>query len=299
MISSSFLSPAPSPHPAPRPFTSSSSSLTGCPELDLSVTLSSSPKTSHSQLKPRPRGQTRGKRDTQVCFEELVVVKVTPEPHVTMSEDDPPYQPIRGQRRSRGSHNAPRQSVEPLVAPSSRDVGCLERAELNTTLALKAELQSLQGAEFNSQRAVQETLQRSERTKNLINSRATEVVNVSRSQLFFTSLVSVDVQKDQLISRMLQDRRQLATRTPCHDNREADGPSLLLFMSSDLLRQKPLLPEEELIIFKPQPLPWPMLSTFDLYRRQLRLLHLSACQAPLACLSFVDYLPHCLWKPPP
>lgn len=31
-----------------------------------------------------------------------------------------------------------------------------------------------QGAEFNTQKAIQDTLQRSERTKNLINTRATE-----------------------------------------------------------------------------------------------------------------------------
>lgn len=272
MSSSSFTSPPPSPHSVPLPFTSSFSYLTGCPELDLSVTLSPTPKTSHSQLKPHPRGQTRRKSDTQVRFEEPVVVKVTPEPHITVSRDAPPQQPIRGQRKSRGCHHvggATRQAVEPPVVASNLDVGCLERVELNTTLALKAELQSLQGSEFNPQKAVQETLQRSERTKNLINSRATEVVNVSRSQLLFTSLVSVEVQKDQLISRMLQDRRPPATRPRCQD-KAADSPSLLPFMSSDLLRQKPLPPEEEIVNHKPKPLPRPSLSNFDLYRRQIR-----------------------------
>ncbi|KAG7222007.1 hypothetical protein INR49_028172 [Caranx melampygus] len=271
MSSSSFPSPPPSPDSVPLPFTSSFC-LTGCPELDLSVTLSPTPKTSHSQLKPHPQGQTRGKSDTQVRFEEPVVVKVTPEPHLRMSRDAPLQQPIRGQRKSRGFHyvgGATKQAVEPPVVASNQDVGRLERVELNTTLALKAELQSLQGAEFNPQKAVQETLQRSERTKNLINSRATEVVNVSRSQLLFTSLVSVEVQKDQLISRMLQDRRLPVTRPRCQD-KAADSPSFLPFMSSDLLRQNPLPLEEELVNYKPKPLPRPNLSNFDLYRRQIR-----------------------------
>ncbi|KAG7239899.1 hypothetical protein INR49_028295, partial [Caranx melampygus] len=240
MSSSSFPSPPPSPDSVPLPFTSSFC-LTGCPELDLSVTLSPTPKTSHSQLKPHPQGQTR----ERVRFEEPVVVKVTPEPHLRMSRDAPLQQPIRGQRKSRGFHyvgGATKQAVEPPVVASNQDVGRLERVELNTTLALKAELQSLQGAEFNPQKAVQETLQRSERTKNLINSRATEVVNVSRSQLLFTSLVSVEVQKDQLISRMLQDRR-LPTESPST--------------------------REELVNYKPKPLPRPNLSNFDLYRRQI------------------------------
>ncbi|GAA6228626.1 protein phosphatase 1 regulatory subunit 35-like [Lates japonicus] len=268
--SSSLTSPPPSPHPAPLPLLSSSTTLTGCPELDLSVTLSPTPKTDHSQLKPHPQRQTGRKRDTQVCFEEPVVVTDTPEPHITLSRDAPPQQPIKGQRRSRGCHHAPRQWVETPGAVSNQDPGCLERAELNTTLALKVELQSLQGAGFNSQKAVQEILRTSERTKNLINTRATEVVNVSRSQLLFTSLVSVDVQKDQLISQMLQDRMVLPMRPRCNDNRTAEGPSLLLFMSSDLLRQKPLPPQEEPVNYRLCPSPRPAHLTFDLYRQQRR-----------------------------
>ncbi|KAF1395625.1 hypothetical protein PFLUV_G00013540 [Perca fluviatilis] len=161
---------------------------------------------------------------------------------------------------------APRQWVEPPAAVSNPGPGCLERVELNTTLALKAELQSLQGAEFNSQKAVQETLRISERTKNLINTRATEEVNVSRSQVLFTSLVSVDVQEDQLISQLLQPR--LPPPSPsCHGNQAANGPSLLLFMTSDLLRQKSLPLEEEPVNYKPHPSPRPAHSTFDLYKR--------------------------------
>lgn len=96
------------------------------------------------------------------------------------------------------------------------------------------------------------------------------VVNVSRSQLLFTSLVSVDVQKDQLISQMLQDRMVLPMRPRCNDNRTAEGPSLLLFMSSDLLRQKPLPPQEEPVNYRLCPSPRPAHLTFDLYRQQRR-----------------------------
>ncbi|KAL7383528.1 hypothetical protein ABVT39_012522 [Epinephelus coioides] len=186
MNSSSVLSSPHPPPPAPLPLTSYSPSLTGCPELDLSVTLSPAPKTSHTHLKLRPlktsrqtdqsqlkfglQGQNGRKRNIQVCSEDRMVVRVTSE----KSRDAPPQQPIRGQRRSRGCHHAPTQQAEPPAAVSNQDPSCLERAELNTTLALKAELQSLQGAEFNSQKAVHETLLKSERTKNLINTRATE-----------------------------------------------------------------------------------------------------------------------------
>lgn len=280
MSSSSVLSPPHPPPPAPLPLPSSSPSLTGCPELDLSVTLSPAPKTSSTRLRTRPlktsqqsdqsqlrlspQERTGRKGNIQVCSEDRMVVTVTPE----QSRGSLSQQPIRGQRRSRGCHHAPSQWVEPPAAASNQDPGCLERAELNTTLALKAELQSLQGAEFNSQKAVQETLLRSERTKNLINTRATEEVNVSRSQLLFSSLVCVDVREDQLINQVMQHRPLLPTLLPCHGNKAAYGPSLHAFMTSDHLRQKPVSLEDESVNSRPCPSPRPAYSTFDLYRRR-------------------------------
>ncbi|XP_060937395.1 protein phosphatase 1 regulatory subunit 35 isoform X3 [Limanda limanda] len=235
----------PSP-PHPTPLLMSSSSPSGCAELDLSVTLSPTPNTGQSEMKPSPPGHTRGKNKEQVCFGESVVVR-----------DAPQTQPIR----------ALRQSVEPTAETSNQELDCLEMVELNTTLALKAEFHRLQAVEFNFQNAIQETVYRSERTKNLINARATKVVNVSRSQPLFTSLVSVNVQKDQLISLLLQDR--LATRPLCHDNTAADGPSRFLFLSSNLLRQKPFPTEEDNVKLKPNLSSRSIHSgSFDLCKRQ-------------------------------
>lgn len=88
-------------------------------------------------------------------------------------------------------------------------------------------------------------------------------VNVSRSQLLFTSLVGVDVQEDQLISQVLQNRLLL----PCHGNKAADGPSLLHFMNSDHLREKLVPLKEEPVNYKPRPFPSPADAAFDLHRR--------------------------------
>ncbi|XP_060937393.1 protein phosphatase 1 regulatory subunit 35 isoform X2 [Limanda limanda] len=245
----------PSP-PHPTPLLMSSSSPSGCAELDLSVTLSPTPNTGQSEMKPSPPGHTRGKNKEQVCFGESVVVR-----------DAPQTQPIRGQLWRRGCYHALRQSVEPTAETSNQELDCLEMVELNTTLALKAEFHRLQAVEFNFQNAIQETVYRSERTKNLINARATKVVNVSRSQPLFTSLVSVNVQKDQLISLLLQDR--LATRPLCHDNTAADGPSRFLFLSSNLLRQKPFPTEEDNVKLKPNLSSRSIHSgSFDLCKRQ-------------------------------
>ncbi|KAM3857437.1 protein phosphatase 1 regulatory subunit 35 [Diretmus argenteus] len=230
-----------------------------------------SQRTNPTHPKPHPHRQTQGKRNRQVHFEEPVVVRVTAEPSNLLSNDPPPQQPTRSQRRRGHRHGRVQdQRAGPPVAVANKEQGCLERAESNTSLALKAELESLQGAEFNSQKAIQETLQKSERTKNLINTKATDGVNVSRSQLLYSSLVSVNVEEDQLISQALQDRLLLAPPTRHHDTKSADAPSLLLFMTSDLQRQKPLPPEKEPSSNKACPVPCPAHSTFDLYRRQIR-----------------------------
>ncbi|XP_058509861.1 protein phosphatase 1 regulatory subunit 35 isoform X2 [Solea solea] len=247
--SSSLLSSPHSPLPAPRPLMLTSS-VSGCPELDLSVVASPAPKSERAKLHHRSHAQTARKKDAQMCCttEQPAEGTVTLEPHFTSHQ-----QPVRVLRQL-------------LECPA--DPGCTESAGLNSTLALKAELQSLQGAEFNSQRAIQETLRRSERTKNLINTRATEVVNVSRSQHLFTSLVSVSVQKDRLLSQSLHDRA--LTHPHSQDLRAAHGPSLDIFMSSNMVRQKPLPPNEEPVHDKPKPSSRPAHSTFDLFRRQRR-----------------------------
>ncbi|XP_034021633.1 protein phosphatase 1 regulatory subunit 35 isoform X2 [Thalassophryne amazonica] len=189
-----------------------------------------------------------------------------------------PHQlPIKSRRRrghgreSRGKASG--QRAEPSAAAATEEPACLQGAQLNTTLALKAELESLEGAEFNAQRAIEETLQKSTRVKNLISSRASEGVNVSHSQLLFTSLVSVDVQKDQLISRVLQDRLLLAPPPHISGHKSLDAPSLLTFLTSDLHRQKALPPDDDdPLSSRPilTPTPRPAYSTFDLYRQRVR-----------------------------
>lgn len=93
-------------------------------------------------------------------------------------------------------------------------------------------------------------------------------VNVSRSQVLFTSLVSVDVQEDQLITQLLQDKLLLAPPSQCRGRRDIKGPSSLFFITSDLLRQKPLSPEGVPLSRKLSTSACPAHTTFDLYRRQ-------------------------------
>ncbi|KAM4611563.1 protein phosphatase 1 regulatory subunit 35 [Polymixia lowei] len=281
-------SPLPAPLPAPLPLSSSSSCPPCCPELDLSLPLSPGPKSNptHPDLKPhlhrefqqsnpthsKPRLHPR-KKHRQVHFEEPVVVTVTAEPSKLPSNDLLLQESIRRRGHRHGSAHG--QKAGPPVAVTNKDPGCvdvalLEGAELNSSLALKAELESLQGVEFNSQKAIEETLRRSVRTTNLINTKATEGVNVSLSQLLYSSLVSVTVEEDQLISQALRDRLLLAPPPHSHDNKPAESPSRFHFLTSNLLREEPLLLEEEPNKPHPGPAPCPTHSTFDLYRRHTR-----------------------------
>lgn len=92
------------------------------------------------------------------------------------------------------------------------------------------------------------------------------VVNISRSQLLYNSLVNVDIQKDQFISQAVQERLLLA---PVTSNKEGDSPSHLIFLTPHLMREQPFPSEEETANSKLCPLPHSSHSAFDLYRRQM------------------------------
>lgn len=94
------------------------------------------------------------------------------------------------------------------------------------------------------------------------------VVNVSRSQLLYNSLVNVDIQKDEFISQAVQERLLLAPHPSYHSNKEGDSPSHLIFLTPHLIRQQPFSSEEETENSKLCPLPHSSHSAFDLYRRQ-------------------------------
>ncbi|XP_041708169.2 protein phosphatase 1 regulatory subunit 35-like [Coregonus clupeaformis] len=254
------------PLPAPVPLVPASPLR--CPELDLSLPLSPDPP------RPNPASLLRGRSHRQVRFasEEPVVVTVIAEP----SNDPPPWQRpghsssySKGKGLHGGALRRRARSATNEEAPCEERGGSLpEGAELNTTLALRAELDDMAGAEFNSQKAVQEQLQKSTRTKNSISARVTEGVNVPPSQHLYRALVSVNVEEEELISQALRDRLQLVPPTCSHGNKKEDGPDLQVFFRGDLLREKPLLPGEEMTMPRPKPIPRPAHTTFDLYHRQ-------------------------------
>ncbi|KAL0985238.1 hypothetical protein UPYG_G00154460 [Umbra pygmaea] len=252
------------PIPAPVPLVSACSFT--CPELDLSLPLSPDP------VRLNPASQKRQHRNRQVRFapEAPMVVTVVAEPS---NEPLPWQQP--GHSNSYWKGKVLRHDGVPGrragSAANADSLGSLpEGAELNTTLALRAELDDVAGAEFNSQKAIQEQLQKSTRTKNSISARATDGVNVPPSQHLYRSLVSVNVEKEELISQALRDRLLLVPPSSNQGIKKEDGPDLQVFFRGDLLRENPLLPGEDITMPLPQPIPRPAHTTFDLYHRHTR-----------------------------
>ncbi|XP_016120608.1 protein phosphatase 1 regulatory subunit 35 [Sinocyclocheilus grahami] len=94
-----------------------------------------------------------------------------------------------------------------------------EGAELNSTLALGAELQEVENQVFDPEKAVRAKLQSSSLTKNHISSKAAEGLNFPRSQLLYRDLVSVSQSREQLISQALKDRPALAPPTATLTNK--------------------------------------------------------------------------------
>ncbi|XP_059927448.1 protein phosphatase 1 regulatory subunit 35-like isoform X2 [Gadus macrocephalus] len=247
-----------SPLPPPLPLSSSSSSSPPlCPELDLSLPL--------SHWDPR----TKRKVPQEPVL--ITVTKETTEPSNLLRNSHSHRKKTKSLSSSVHRHGrADKQEAGTPPSLSNEKPGCvnsLEGAEINTSLAFRAELLALQAAEFNSQKAVQETLQKSTRTKNTINSKVTQGVNVSRSQPLYTSLVSLAVEEDQLVNEAARDRIRLALPCSHHDD---EGPTLSQFFTSDLLREKPLLLGAEPPCALPQLSPDSAHSDFDLYRRHTR-----------------------------
>ncbi|KAG7464596.1 hypothetical protein MATL_G00167240 [Megalops atlanticus] len=243
--------PSPQPPPAPMGY----SNLLRCPDQDL--TLTPDKQGTETGILKRGRGGKQAQRQVRfrddpkskamsvkkagVSGEEPVIVTVIAEPPRAPSETQTDHRTVKCKgkknvKKKRGSKakvKTPSLEQQPEALDEvSAGVLC-EGAELNTTLALRAELDGLTEAAFDPKKAVQEQLKKSTHTKNNIAVKATEGVNIPRSQNLYRALVSVNVSEDQLISQALQDRLMLVPPTRSHSNQEspAEGPNILAFFN--------------------------------------------------------------------
>ncbi|KAJ8005024.1 hypothetical protein DPEC_G00142350 [Dallia pectoralis] len=251
------------PVPAPVPLVPDSP--LECPELDLSLPVSPEP--------PHPIPASQKRRQVRFAPElPLAVTVIAESSHAPLPRQQAEHSSSFSTAKELHYDGALRRRVNwtelgsRKVTGGSLPVG----PELNTTLALQAELDEVAGAEFNSKKAVQGQLQKSVRTKNSVSARATEGVNVPPSQQLYRALVSLNVEEEELINQAQRDRLVLAPPSRSHGNKAEDGPDLQVFFRWDMLREKPRLPGEDLTMPLPQPIPRPAHTTFDLYHRQKR-----------------------------
>ncbi|XP_072552914.1 protein phosphatase 1 regulatory subunit 35 isoform X2 [Salminus brasiliensis] len=264
-------------HTTPPPLPISPAHLpTQCPELDLSVTLSPE-RPAHTQKKDTHTRPRQVRFDVNPEFRTNPpgphgarsvgthpVTTATPQPCSNQSAPGKPYS-----KRKQGSY-ADDRCGQFLPPNSAQSDGQLEEgAVLNTTLALKAEIQKLQEEEFDSQKAVRQKLQNSPLTQEYIRAKAAEGLNFPRSQHLYRALVSVNLSHDEIISQVLQDRPALAPPTAIYKfrSRPAEGPDLLTFYSpQQLFRETPMLPSDQVPLPRLRPEPSPTHTTFHLHQ---------------------------------
>ncbi|KAG9269427.1 protein phosphatase 1 regulatory subunit 35 [Astyanax mexicanus] len=252
-----------------------------CPELDLSVTLSperpaalaGALKKKGKHTRPRqvrfdvnPESRTKPSAPCEArSLGTLPITKATPQPCSNQSAPGKPHSKRKEGSQTDGGCG----QFQPYVSAQT-DGQLDEGAELNTTLALKAEIQKLEEAEFDPNEAVREKLQRSTLTQEYIRARASEALNFPRSQNLYQGLVSVSLSHDEIINQVLQDRPSLALPTASFKSRprSAEGPDLLTFYSPQLLfREMPLLPGDQIPLPRLRPEPRPAHTTFHLHQR--------------------------------
>ncbi|XP_053498884.1 protein phosphatase 1 regulatory subunit 35 isoform X1 [Ictalurus furcatus] len=252
--------PPPLPRsPAPAPLQ--------CPELDLSLTLTPE-RPGHSAVALK-RGNMRT-RPRQVRFA-VSPDSSSDQPPVTMAITQHYSNQSAAEKQHRKGKQGPHTGEQGGVSAQS-DGQVTEGVWLNTTLALKAELQQLEEAEFNFKKAVQERLQNSTTVQECVRTRAAEGLNFPRSHHLYRALVSVSLSHDELIAEALRDRPALALPTASHHTKShsppAEGPDLLFFYEPHcVVRETPLLPGNRIPLPHLRPAPRPAHTTFHLLQR--------------------------------
>ncbi|XP_060710595.1 protein phosphatase 1 regulatory subunit 35 isoform X1 [Hemiscyllium ocellatum] len=142
--------------------------------------------------------------------------------------------------------------------------------EYNTTLALGQELQQLRKAGFDAKKAAAEQLKRSSVTRNCVEGKVSEGLNVPKDQQRYKGLVSLEVPVDEVLSVAAQEKMLLVKPRPESKKQvtEMEAPDLMMFYDPlELLTETPYLSVEGLPDLKVQPQPKPAASSFDLFRK--------------------------------
>ncbi|XP_067828176.1 protein phosphatase 1 regulatory subunit 35 [Heptranchias perlo] len=145
----------------------------------------------------------------------------------------------------------------------------LATPEYNTTLALGQELQQLKEAGFDAKRAAADQLKRSSVTRQCVEGKVAEGLNVPKDLQRYRGLVSLEVPVDKVLSTAAQEKMMLVK--PRAENKKVVGTEapdlMMMYVPSELLTEIPHLTVEGLPALKLQARPKPATSPFDLYRK--------------------------------
>ncbi|XP_067879717.1 protein phosphatase 1 regulatory subunit 35 [Heterodontus francisci] len=145
----------------------------------------------------------------------------------------------------------------------------LATPEYNTTLVLGQELQQLKEVGFDARRAATEQLKRSSVTRQCVEGKVAEGLNVPKDLQRYKGLVSLEVPVDEVLSMAVQEKMLLVK--PRAESKKVVGteaPDLMIFYDPlELLTESPYLAVEGLPALKVQAQPKPAASSFDLYRK--------------------------------
>ncbi|GCB79420.1 hypothetical protein scyTo_0021293 [Scyliorhinus torazame] len=146
----------------------------------------------------------------------------------------------------------------------------LATPEYNTTLALGQELQQLREVGFDAKRAAAERLKRSSVTRQSVEGKVAEGLNVPKDLQRYKGLVSLEVPVDEVLSVAVQEK-MLLVRPKAANKKQSEGmdaPDLMIFYDPlELLTETPYLSVDGLPPLKVQAQPKPPTSSFDLYRK--------------------------------
>ncbi|XP_069775923.1 protein phosphatase 1 regulatory subunit 35 [Narcine bancroftii] len=206
---------------------------------------------------------------------------VRPAQEADPNTNHPPPSPPAGRQESVLPHRGSKKdrAVKPVTADRAveppRRLGATEDHPLavpglNTTLALQQELQQLKEEGFDARKAAADRLGRSSVTRQCVEGKVSEGLNVPKDLQRYKGLVSLEVPVDKVLNLAIQEKMSLVkTRA---DNKKhpagAESPDLTVFCQvSDLLNEVPHLAVDGLPTLKVQPQPKPAVSAFNLYQK--------------------------------
>ncbi|XP_055521210.1 protein phosphatase 1 regulatory subunit 35 [Leucoraja erinacea] len=142
--------------------------------------------------------------------------------------------------------------------------------QYNTTLALGQELLQLKEAAFDARKAATDQMKRSSVTRQCLEGKVTEGLNVPKDVQRYRGLVSLEVPVDEVLNTAIQEKMVLVK--PRAESKKpvtgAEGPDVMvLYQSAELLTEEPHLAVDGLPTLKVQAQPRLANSSFDLYRK--------------------------------